>query len=104
LVFSISQHSRDFKLLNSFTKYLGCGYAVRDAKLPNCTFQVTKLQDLINIIIPFFKKYSILGAKKEDFIDWCKIIKLVEKKDHLTLLGLDKIKNIKNLMNNRRKY
>ena len=48
-------------------------------------YRVTKFSDLTNIIIPFFKKYSILGVKALDFADFCKVVELMENKAHLTL-------------------
>lgn len=71
LVFSIIQHSRDKELMKSLIAYLGCDtYVCRDKK-DSVEFRVSKLNDLIEIIIPFFKKYPILGIKALDFSDWC---------------------------------
>lgn len=69
MVFNIGQHSRDYELLSSFTKYLNCGFVTRDSKLPNCTFFVTKFKDVIDIVVPFFDKYPLLGSKNQDFKD-----------------------------------
>ena len=102
LQFSIGQHSRDFELLSSFTRYLNCGYVTLNAKLPNCTFAVTKFNEQVDIIIPFFEKYSLEGTKKQDFIDWCRIAKLMADKAHLTNSGLSLIKDIRSGMNQRR--
>lgn len=40
LQFNIGQHSRDFELLSSFTRYLNCGFVTLNAQLPNCAFTV----------------------------------------------------------------
>ena len=50
---------------------------------------------MINIIIPFFNKFPIIGVKALDFEDWCKVAKLMENKAHLTSEGLEEIKQIK---------
>jgi len=99
---SISQHSRDLELLNSFTRYLNCGIVTLSAKLPNCYFSVTSLSDVVNIIVPFFEKYPMEGSKKEDFKDWCLIAKLMENKAHRTKAGLNQIIKIRNGMNLKR--
>jgi hypothetical protein len=47
-------------------------------------------------------KYPLQGAKKDDFHDFCKIVKLMEIKGHLTDEGVAQIKNIKSRMNLKR--
>lgn len=69
MIFNISQHSRDYELLSGFIKYLSCGFVTKDAKLPNCTFYVTRIKSVLEIVIPFFEKYPLLGSKLEDFKD-----------------------------------
>lgn len=59
---------------------------------------VTKLDDIVNKIIPFFSKYRIKGVKVKDFNDWCKVAELITEKKHLTKEGLDQIKK------NKRRY
>lgn len=53
-------------------------------------------------IIPFFKQYPIMGVKSKDFADWIKVAEYIQKKDHLTQEGLEKIINIKSTMNRNR--
>jgi hypothetical protein len=102
LLFSIGQHSRDFELLSSFTEYLNCGFVMLNAKGPNCSYAVTKFEDQLHKIIPFFKKYSLVGKKKQDFLDWCRIAKLMTDKAHHTPSGISLIKEIRTGMNRRR--
>ena len=64
---------------------------------------LTKFSDINNIIIPFFEKNPLLGIKKLDFLDWCKIAKIINDRSHLTLEGLDLIRKIKSGMNTGRK-
>ena len=66
-------------------------------------FVVTKFSDIRNKVIPFFDKYKIEGVKSLDFEDWYKVAKIIETKGHLTKEGLDRIRNIKAGMNQRRK-
>ena len=58
-------------------------------------YRVTKFENLNNIIIPFFKKYPILGIKQLDFLDFCEIANLIQTKKHLTKEGLEKILELK---------
>ena len=68
-----------------------------------CIFRVTKLDDIINKIIPLFQQHPILGVKALDFANWCIVAEMMNKREHLTQEGLDKIKQIKAGMNRGRK-
>jgi len=46
---------------------LGCGNVTKNRNAFN--YRVTKLEDITNKIIPFFKKYPIRGVKVLDFKD-----------------------------------
>jgi hypothetical protein len=61
------------------------------------------LQDIINILIPKLNLYPLLGVKRLDFKDFRLVVELIEKKEHLTLEGFNKIKQIKSGMNTARK-
>lgn len=101
LIFKLTQHARDKILMENIIKYLECGniYTYRKA----IEFKVTKFNQIMFIIIPFFQKYPIVGVKALDFADWCEVIELVKEKKHLTKEGLEKICKIKKEMNKGRK-
>lgn len=63
---------------------------------------IGSLEDIIKIIIPFFTKYPLQGAKRLDFADFCKVAELMKNKAHLTPEGLDQIREIKSGMNSGR--
>ena len=63
---------------------------------------IVKFTNIVEKIIPFFDKYPIQGEKLNDYLDWCKIARLIKNKSHLTNEGLISIKNIKKGMNNSR--
>jgi hypothetical protein len=66
-------------------------------------FNVCKTSDILNVIIPFFDKYPIIGNKRLDYEDFCKVAYLVKDKTHLTSEGIEVIKSIKARMNTGRK-
>lgn len=82
--FTVIQHSRDTILLNLLKDHLGCGVLREDTKKPQSTLTVSSLQDILNIIIPFFDKYVIQGNKFLDYQDFRKIAFLMKDKLHLT--------------------
>ncbi len=53
------------------------------------TLKVVKFSDVLEKIVPFFKKYKVLGVKSEDFVSWCQAVELIKDKKHLTSEGLD---------------
>ena len=83
--------------MRSLIKYFDCGNVYKNRK--TFEYRVTKFSDIENKIIPFYKKYPILGVKLKDFEDFCKAAELMKNKAHLTKDGLEKIRKIKAVMN-----
>jgi hypothetical protein len=100
LVFKLTQHLRDEKLMKSLIEYLDCGNVYSDKEA--VIFKVAKLSDIADKIIPFFVKYPIKGVKAKDFADFCLVAELMKNKVHLTEEGLSKIRLIKAGMNSKR--
>jgi hypothetical protein len=100
LRFVITQHSNDSVLFYSISNYLGCGtcYFCRN----EVNFIVSTFFDINNKIISLFNKYPLLGTKKEDYLDFCKVAELIKSKYHLTNKGIEDIKRIKSSMNSKR--
>jgi len=77
LKFKITQHSRDTLLMESLVKYLDCGQIYRKSSVDVVDYEVKKLSDITEKIIPFFKKYPLKGVKKRrsplrvDFYNFC---------------------------------
>lgn len=106
LTFSIGQHSRDELLLKSLAKYLDCGKVIKKINSKNNTeffeFRVSRFKDVNEKIISLFIKYPIQGIKLLDFQDFYNVTNLMNKKTHLTNLGVNKIRLIKQGMNSNR--
>ena len=99
LRFSIAQDSRDILLLKSLVEFFNCGYIAQYKNRKVCEFIVTKINDIIIYIIPFFEKYKIEGSKYKDYVNFKEAATLVKNKEHLTEKGLNKIIELKNSMN-----
>lgn len=104
LRFRISQHSRDFKLLNLLMQHLNSGNVYKYPDTDAFVLTIIKFSDLFNVIIPLFEKYPLFGVKQLDFLDWCKVALLMNQGSHLTLEGLNLIKEIQEKMNTNRKH
>jgi hypothetical protein len=64
---------------------------------------ITKFTTISEKIIPFFESYPLVGVKKNDYLDWCSVARLMSNKAHLTQEGLNLIRTIKSGMNTGRK-
>ncbi len=102
--FYVKLIEKDKIILFSLQKYFGCGniYFQKDTR-PNhqqCyRYEVGKREDLLKVIIPFFKKYLLkFPSKQHDFVYFCKIIECMEKGEHLTNKGLKKLYDLKQKM------
>jgi len=60
---------------------------------------VRRNSDITSLIIPFFAKYPLHGNKYADYLDFCKVAKIMDSKAHLTEEGLEQISRIKSGMN-----
>ena len=95
---------KDKDILYQLKDFFDCGnvYFQRD-KRPNhqnCyRYEVASRKDLVEKIIPFFKRNSLrLNSKQKDFKNFCRLVSMMERGDHLTPEGLGKMRRIKQQM------
>ena len=84
-------------------KYLGSGKIYKYPNKPAIYLTIVKFSDITDTIIPFFDINPLLGVKLFDYLDWCKVVKIMADGSHLTPEGLDLIRQIKSGMNTGRK-
>lgn len=104
LRFRISQHSRDIRIMEKIGEYFGSGKIYNYNGNNAVSFVIVDFTDITNIIIPFFKSHPIIGIKLYDYLDWCKIHDLMINRSHLTIEGINSIREIKSGMNTGRKF
>lgn len=97
LRFSIAQHSRDLLLLESLVDFFGCGYVAKYEKRAVCEYIVTKLDHIIENILPFFEKYPVVGSKYFSYSGFKSVANILKNKEHLNIdgKGLEEILRIK---------
>ena len=98
LRFSIAQHLRDLLLLESFVKFFGCGYLAKYKNRSVYEFIVTKMDHIVEHIIPFFEKHPIVGSKHLNFLDLKSAANIIKNKEHLNAdrVGLEQVLKLKN--------
>jgi len=106
--FHVSQNANRTNTLKLIAKTLGCGYIKPNHRMRlndrSNVLVVRNHQDLMQKVIPFFKKHSILSSKKDDFKKFAKVVEMIDKRNHLTGTGLTKILKIAFSMNEKGRY
>jgi hypothetical protein len=72
-------------------KYLGAGNIYINSKNKVVSLTIYKFSEIISLIIPFCaeqEKNSLFGVKKLDYLDFCKVAKLMSERKHLTIEGV----------------
>ena len=104
--FSVSQNHDRAQPLFIMQKYFGCGF-LRDGKTDNTIkYEVRRLDDLLEKVLPHFEQYSLLSAKQQDVVSLKRVCLIMKKNEHITERGLRKILPIAFSMNSsgQRKY
>lgn len=96
--FTVVQHEIDEQVLHALKNYFGCG-VVRKNHGTRLSYRVRGHENLLHKILPFFEKHQLKTRKRVDFAKFRKVVLLMEKKEHLSLDGLEKIRQIKTTMN-----
>ena len=85
--------------MKNLVNYLGFGRYVARKGAEHGELIVSDIDNIISKVIPFFSKYPLFGVKSKDFQDFKQVAILINNKDHLTVNGLEKIRQIKTGMN-----
>lgn len=104
LCFNISQ--RDSVILALFKRHLECG-TMRQRQDGVWYYEVNNLEPIISNVIPFFRRFHFLSAKKKrDFAKFVELAELMKRGRHLSREGIDEILRIRRDMNDggKRKY
>jgi hypothetical protein len=84
---------------------MGCGTLVKPGlDRDRYGTSVANMKDILTIVIPFFEKYPLYGAKYLDYKDFCKGVFIMKNKGHLTTEGLKELKSLAYRMNTYRKF
>jgi len=104
LCFNVSQ--KDRVILALFKQHLACG-TLRSRPDGVWYYEVNNFKAIWDNVIPFFKRYHFLSAKKKrDFAKFCKIAEIIKGNGHLKKEGIEEILEIRREMNDggKRKY
>ena len=101
LRFGVGLNIREEALIKHLAVFFGLADSIKNVYFykDSVKFEIVNFSDILNKIIPFFEKHLIQGKKSLDFIDFKEVAGIIQKKDHLTSEGFQKILRIKDRMN-----
>jgi len=91
--FLIVQHKRDINLIYKLRTFFGCGVVRKHSDDRYC-LRIRKLDNLVNVIIPFFEEHPLKSKKNIEFKKFAYIVKLMMTNRHLTVEGFNEIVKI----------
>ena len=96
--FTVVQHQRDVQVLHGLKAYFGCG-VVRTNHGDRMAYRVRSQEHLLQRIIPFFLKHPLKTRKHIDFMKFRDVLLMMERGEHLTSEGIERIRAIAAQMN-----
>ena len=96
--FRVVQHEKDVAILQRLQEFFGCGQITRnhgDRK----ELRIRGLRQLSERVVTFFKAHPLNTVKRSSFKRFAEVIMMMERGEHLTLEGLEKIREIASRMN-----
>jgi hypothetical protein len=91
--FVVMLHHGDVQMLHELKNFFGCG-VVRAIQGDRMAFRVRRRGDLIRRIVPFFERYPLKTTTGVEFIRLRRVLRMMARKEHLTLDGLAVIRRI----------
>ena len=103
---SVSQNSDRSQVLELIQSHFGCGTIRPDRSDNTVKWEVRKLAQLREIVIPHFERYPMLSGKQEDFSRFAVVCELMAQQQHRTVSGMVQIVELAAGMNpsGRRRY
>jgi len=95
---TVVQHKRDLTLLHNIRSAMNCGVVRRNHGDRYC-WRVRDLKNLADVVIPFFERYKLKSQKRIEFQKFAKVVKLMQRGDHLSEEGFNRISKLASEMN-----
>ncbi len=98
-VFQVYQHEKHKDVLELFKDYFGTGAIYRKSGThPVMTFSINARKSLLERVIPFFERYPLI-TKAEEFGRFKQIVRLMERREHWTIEGFQRLVTLAYEMN-----
>jgi hypothetical protein len=105
--FVVVQGAKSIGVLNDLQSFFGVGAVSINRRHDNHKehlhrYIVSRREDLLRVIIPFFRANPLHTSKREDFEKFSRCVGICQEGKHLTAKGLIEIAEIAETMNNRK--
>lgn len=97
--FTINLHVRDLDLLKLIQTYFEGVGRIGKERNGCCDFTIGSLDQIITKVIPHFDKYPLKTNKYSDYLLFKEVVMMMQRREHLTAKGLQKIVNIRASLN-----
>ena len=102
--FAVTQGAKSLKALEELLQFFGIGQVLINKRYDNhkedvFRYVVRRREDLMEVVIPFFRRYPMIGAKQLDFEKFAQCVGMVNRNEHKTREGLARIAEITQTMN-----
>ena len=103
-IFHITQHKNHKELLYNFQRLFGCGVVMQKyGQKDTMQFVVQSRKELVEKIIPFFRKHNLL-VKRKNFEIFAEVVEGLDKHQHSNIQEFKKLVKKVFVMNNEGKY
>ena len=97
--FTINLHSKDRDLLKLIQTYFKGAGRIGKERNSCCDFTIGSLDQIITKVIPHFDKYPLKTNKYSDYLLFKEVVMMMQRGEHLTSEGLQKVINIRASLN-----
>ena len=97
--FAVGQNYDRREVLDLMMEYFNCGFMRRDYADKTLKYEIRSLRELLEKVIPHFKKFPLKSSKQKDFLLFAEICERMKQKEHLAVKGFRKIVRLAYQMN-----
>jgi hypothetical protein len=102
--FAVTQGAKSLGCLHQLREFFGVGQVLSNKRYDNhkehlYRYVVRRRSELLGVVIPFFRKYSMQSSKQQDFEKFAQCVEWIEAGRHLTREGLVTIAEVAQTMN-----
>ena len=102
--FAVTQGAQSVNCLHELQEFFGVGQVIPNRRYDNhrehlYRYVVRKRRDLIERIIPFFRRHPMRSSKQANFEKFARCVELIDRRVHLSAAGLIRIAEIAQTMN-----
>jgi LAGLIDADG endonuclease len=97
--FSVSQNGDRAEVLYAIQAYFGCGSIRPDRSDRTLKWEVRRLEDLLECVIPHFEQWPLVSGKRRDFESMAAVCRLMADGRHRSRTGLVQIVELARSMN-----